>query len=531
MSSEGNLMAPRRRIACRLIGTLVCLLIPSTAEPAPPEGKPVLVPIWKKTTIGIPSEDDFNADVNKPVKEWLAKQYAKAVEDCRKRSLPMIPPGVPIVLNGYVVYVNDQSLAELALKGDKSVDPPIRPGDIVWASEFDFWTNFRKVGPRTELDNWLAKRGTGQTELILNRTLSRAFSGRETVIQFVESLPLLPPVDKAKAIEAEYKRGPLFSPPRADWDDYLLGDELRVLDQTSGKLRIKLPRTDLQPVADKKPFGNSVYFGALQQTSDRSVVIHETGKKIRLTCVSWDRIRKSWELDPRSGLLQAANNGFLWDTELLAVANSALIEPHRRIHAIHLALANDLVICPTHLGRVIAVDSKTGKIKWTHEYAPLDAKRFAPEWVVVPPVVIGDKYIYAPADFPELLCINVADGKKVWSVKKGDGLYPAVVGEQVLVIGEKALRSLSLKDGSEQWKIDLPGLPCGRGAVLGDTYLLPISEPKTWRGMIAIVDLKTQKIREVLKPDKDEPIGNLVVHQDMLISQTLTEIAVFPIRK
>ena len=58
-----------------------------------------------------------------------------------------------------------------------------------------------------------------------------------------------------------------------------------------------------------------------------------------------------------------------------------------------------------------------------------------------------------------------------------------------------------------------------------------MSEPKTWRGMIAIVDLKTQKIREVLKPDKDEPIGNLVVHQDMLISQTLTDIAVFPIRQ
>jgi hypothetical protein len=60
---------------------------------------------------------------------------------------------------------------------------------------------------------------------------------------------------------------------------------------------------------------------------------------------------------------------------------------------------------------------------------------------------------------------------------------------------------------------------------------LPVSEPKTWRGMISIVDLKTQKIREVLKPEKDEPIGKLVVHQDMLISQTQTEIVVHPIRK
>jgi hypothetical protein len=43
--------------------------------------------------------------------------------------------------------------------------------------------------------------------------------------------------------------------------------------------------------------------------------------------------------------------------------------------------------------------------------------------------------------------------------------------------------------------------------------------------------VKNGKISEVIKPDKDEPVGNLVVHQEFLISQTLTEIAVFPIRK
>src|SRR5262249_54837472 len=139
-------------------------------------------------------------------------------------------------------------------------------------------------------------------------------------------------------------------------------------------------------------------------------------------------------------LLSAANKVFVWNTQLVTALTTVVADPRRRIHAIHLAKAGDLIVCPTHLGRVVAVEAKTGKVKWTHEYSPLDAKRFptfAPEWVVVPPIVAGDKYIYAPADFPELLCLNVADGKKVWSAKKGDGLYPAVVGEQVLVIGEK----------------------------------------------------------------------------------------------
>ena len=50
-------MFPRREISRRIVGTLVGLLIASLAESAPPEGKPVLVPIWKKTTIGFDRKD------------------------------------------------------------------------------------------------------------------------------------------------------------------------------------------------------------------------------------------------------------------------------------------------------------------------------------------------------------------------------------------------------------------------------------------------------------------------------------------
>ena len=144
---------------------------------------------------------------------------------------------------------------------------------------------------------------------------------------------------------------------------------------------------------------------------------------------------------------------------------------------------------------------------------------------------MGDRLIIALADAPELLCLDLADGKEIWSSNKGDGLYPAVIGEQVLLIGEKGVRSLRVKDGSEQWKLVLPGLSCGRGAVLGDTYLVPISDPNTDRGMIVVIDLKAGKVNEVLHPDKDEPIGNLVVHEDVLLSQTLTEIAVDPMKR
>ena len=103
-----------------------------------------------------------------------------------------------------------------------------------------------------------------------------------------------------------------------------------------------------------------------------------------------------------------------------------------------------------------------------------------------------------------------------------------MVGDRVLVVGETAVRCLGLKDGSEQWKADLPGQTCGRGAVLGDTYLVPVADPKTGKGRIAVADLKGRTVAEVW--DVDGPIGNLVVHEGHLLCQGLTDVAVFRLR-
>jgi outer membrane protein assembly factor BamB len=476
--------------------------------------------------------------------EWLRKLYSTIIDDYRRTGKPLIPPAVPTVFGKQLVYVNDKSVAVLALTPDKSFDPPIESGEMLWAHELDFFDRLREPGGRFILDQWLKR---DQSSLVAHRTLTGALGGSVGHVWFVDDVPVLPPpgvLDRLDEVQVEKATG-MFA-------DGVLGNSLKVVNVETGKLWVKLPRKSIvfmpridpatgkpvmQRAADSAPFGGNVYLGAPLPVDQFAVFVHEKKGRLHATCLSWDKVIRATQADRgelSNATLAAANTTFRWDTELVTAPTSVVADPHRRTHAIHLTKAGDLVVCPTHLGRVVAVEAKTGKVLWTHEYAPLDAKRFptfAPEWVVVPPAVVGDRYVYAPADFPELLCLNVADGKKAWSVKKGDGQYPAVVGEQVLVVGEKAIRSLSLKDGSEQWKADLPGLPCGRGAVLGDTYMVPVSEPKTWKGLIAVVDLKAGKVAEVLRPEKDEPIGNLVVHQDFLISQTLTEIAVFPIKK
>lgn len=493
------------------------------------EGKPVLVPLWKKTTVGLEKGEDLRADEHAPGVKWLTKLYESFREDAQRNSRAVIPPGVPIVRKGQVVYLTDEYIVARALTEHRIFDDQFDPGDLLYQHESDSGLigSSRHLGGRSILDRWLDQKGSTLTDRIMHRTLSYSlgeFNGRYV---YLDNIPLLPTPSPKGALPAGH--GSLTP---AIWNSFL-----KEVDSESGKLLAKA-------IPDFAAFGAGFrkkdevrpthHFLSLPLIRDRAwFAVREEAGVLALRGIDWEKYTKTYLRDVWRTARKAFADARLWEAELAKPPVPLPDDSHRRTHAIHLVQSGDLILSPTHLGRVLAVDSKTGKIAWTHEYAPLDAKRFptfAPEWVVVPPIVVGDKYIYAPADFPELLCLNVADGKKVWSIKKGDGLYPAVVGEEVLVVGEKTLRSLNLKDGSERWKLDLPGLPCGRGAMLGETYLLPVSEPKTWRGMIAVVDVKNGKITEVLKPEKDEPIGNLVVHKEFLISQTLTEIAVFPIK-
>jgi hypothetical protein len=480
---------------------------------------PATTPLFKRTTVGCPSE--FTTEGEKAAMEWLSGVYGMVTKARRSTGHPLIPPGRPQIVGTLVVYANDEGVASIAINDDKGLE--LSRGEYAWAGvQFDslVWRG-RPVESQMSLAKLFGSHPVDRAaELMYSRTLSTSFVVQNQFMFAVDELGIVPAGENFRKNGTPELFGSL--------NDAMKQNGICAWDVATGKIEAKFK--DEQHFVH--PIAKTLYLGPPILADEQFCAIHQPDRTLHLTSVRWKR--PLGYLNQRTA--SAAKALVNWDTELVTSPKLVFEDPHRRIHAIHLTRAGDLILCPTHLGRVVAVEAKTGKVRWTHEYAPLDAKRFptfAPEWVVVPPAVVGDRYVYAPADFPELLCLNVADGKKVWSVKKGDGLYPAVVGEgeQVLVVGEKAIRSLSLKDGSEQWKADLPGLPCGRGAVLGDAYLVPVSEPKTWKGLIAVVDLKAGKVAEVLRPEKDEPIGNLVVHGDFLISQTLTEIAVFPIRK
>src|SRR5262249_28627921 len=159
----------------------------------------------------------------------------------------------------------------------------------------------------------------------------------------------------------------------------------------------------------------------------------------------------------------------------------------------------DMLVCPTHARRVVAVNRGTGKVLWTHEYRPASQPAAPPANVPLragmrPSLHVHDsKVVFAAADDPAVHCLSLSDGKRLWKADMNDDLYLAgVFGNAVLLVGKKHCRALRLSDGESLWEVET-GVASGHGIALGQVYyLLPLAaEATTGKPGISVLSLKT----------------------------------------
>ena len=144
------------------------------AKVAKAEGKVVLVPVWKKTTIGYSRADDpvYFEDF-KDAGDWLAKRYSAALAERQKSGRSMIPPATPVGVGDLVAVTNDRSVATFALRKSKYVDISIESGELAWTSERDgeLAQMVKHLGPRTMTEIWLKDHSSESiAEMLFNRT-------------------------------------------------------------------------------------------------------------------------------------------------------------------------------------------------------------------------------------------------------------------------------------------------------------------------------------------------------------------------
>ena len=196
------------------------------------------------------------------------------------------------------------------------------------------------------------------------------------------------------------------------------------------------------------------------------------------------------------------------------------------------AVAGGVIVCPTTMGWLVAVDRTRHTLLWADRYSKPGANNRAQSrrqtvvqatplndrWYPSPPVIEGHHVVYAPPEEKAVYCWDLFDGSRVWQKSKGQFLYLAGVFDgQVVLVGMSQVEAIDLKTGKTTWTCSLRSAkspPSGFGIASGTTYHLPLQSGQLWS-----LDLATGKVQaRSWLPKGSPPLGNLAFDRGMLIS-------------
>lgn len=310
---------------------------------------------------------------------------------------------------------------------------------------------------------------------------------------------------------------------------------LRAWNASNGKLVWELP-SHLEGAGDLE---DSFFLGPPLPMGGKLYVLNEKQQDLRMLT-----------LDPATGKVLR--------TQLLGSAKDKIDQSlHRRIHAAHLAYGEGMIIAPTNSGALLCIDMLTNSLVWAFPYREAPATAQLPQpgqpgfrpgiraipggtnykpgsytsWKVSAPIIQNGQVVFTAPDSDEIHCVRLRDGEQLWKHARGDDdLYLAgVFNGKALVVGKRSCYALSLSSGKKVWEIPDTGLPSGYGVASDNIYYLPIKEsPKGKEPEICAIDIERGVIHAHTKSRKKIVPGNLVFFDGAVISQSITDVHVFP---
>lgn len=200
-------------------------------------------------------------------------------------------------------------------------------------------------------------------------------------------------------------------------------------------------------------------------------------------------------------------------------------------------LSDNLMICPTGCGSVVAYDLRQHELRWGYTYASHRGRNlpdvFDPNvmlleeeerWNDGSAVLAQGRLLLTPRDSAEIHCIDAVDGTLLWKRPRQQGLYLACIYDgSVIIVGKTSVVAYSLTDGAEQWTqpLEIPE-PSGRGVHMGPRYLLPLST-----GEIASLDLTRGRLLGRSRLPEGRVPGNLAVAHGSLVSAGVHDVIGF----
>lgn len=260
-------------------------------------------------------------------------------------------------------------------------------------------------------------------------------------------------------------------------------------------------------------------------------IIGDDSREIQLIC-----------LDPKTG-------EHFWSQPLVATPFT-IGQPQsvdRRLLGLTPSFAQGMIVCPTGLGAVVAVDPDRVALVWKYEVeAEKDEKLTTPQQQIFmlrmrqqtalrnaqlrlnrawadTNLVVSENHVALPSTIDDSLhLLDAATGQPVWENprRRGHGLFVGGIdGEKLVIVGENLIESVRVSDGQDRWPAIPISQPTGRGIRTGGLFHQPVYNPnKDAKGEVVTVDLQSGRILARTSNGGNRVAGNLAAASGMIVS-------------
>lgn len=264
------------------------------------------------------------------------------------------------------------------------------------------------------------------------------------------------------------------------------------------------------------PLAGTFFFGAPTPAGNELYVVGERDREIRV-----------YALDPQTGEER-------WSQQIGNPDQDIETDMVRRWWIAPVAVGQGVLICPTTIGLLTAIDRLNHSILWSTQYSNVSSNnsgnRFnrirqtpveslGQRWCPSAPVITGNKVIYTPPDEKALICLDLITGLPCWTkrAKETSQYLAGVVDDHILLVGLNGVTSVSLANGKKIWNTAFTGSagpPSGQSVIADKRLHVPLQSGQVWT-----VDVDSGKVINKLFNAKDaEPLGNLIIYEGQFLS-------------
>ena len=242
-------------------------------------------------------------------------------------------------------------------------------------------------------------------------------------------------------------------------------------------------------------------------------------------------------------VLDAATGKLRWKQQLVQSSNPLLrTDTERRSQALSPTIADGVILCPTGVGAIVAVDLMSHGLRWgatynTHRgsanltFRQRGAFGQGPEFSAAErrwqePALIAQSGVVAvsPPESDEMFCRDIASGALRLAPQRRNAFryIAGLRNNRLVVVGERQVAAIDLDSERPAWQREFPkGLTlAGKGLWQSDSLLIPLTDNQ-------LIHVSTEDGSVLDTAQVAQPLGNLFAYKDQLLSVSASAVTAY----